>query len=34
MKVVHGETLSDLSIVEPIGDTLKPKLLDFKYGGE
>jgi hypothetical protein len=28
MKVIHGETLSDLSIVQPIGDTLKP------YGGE
>ena len=29
MKVAHGETRSNLSIVEPIGDILKPKFLDF-----
>lgn len=29
-KVSHGETTSDLSIVQPIGDTLKPKLI-FKH---
>jgi hypothetical protein len=34
MKVIHGETSSDLSIVQPIGDTLKPKLFEFKYNGE
>ena len=34
MKVIHGETSSDLSTVQPIGDTLKPKLLEFKYGSE
>lgn len=32
MKVKYGETSSDLSIVELIGDTLKPKILEFKYG--
>lgn len=29
MKVIHGEISCDLSIVEPIGDTLKPKLVNF-----
>lgn len=31
IKVPHGQTSSDLSFVEPIGDTMKPKLLDFTY---
>jgi len=31
MKVIHGETASDLSIVQPMGDTLKPKLMDYTY---
>ena len=31
MKVIHGETASDLSIVEPIGDILKPKFMGFNY---
>ena len=31
MKVIHGETSSNLSIVEPLGDTLKPKILTFNY---
>ena len=31
LKVHHGETSSDLSIVEPLGDILKPKFLTIKY---
>ena len=34
MKVQHGEMECDLSIIQPIGDILKPKLMEFKYGGE
>lgn len=29
MKVIHGETECDLSIVEPMGDILKPKFMEF-----
>lgn len=31
MKVAHGETTGDLSIVEPIGNKLDVKWIDFKY---
>jgi hypothetical protein len=31
MKVLHGHTSSDLKYVEPLGDTLKPKLFEWKY---
>jgi hypothetical protein len=30
-KILHGETESDLSIVEPLGDILKPNLLTYNY---
>ena len=34
IKVPNGETSCDLSIVEPLGDTLKPKFLTAKYESE
>lgn len=34
IKVRHGEIECDMFKIQPIGDTLKPKLMEFKYGGE
>lgn len=31
IKLRYGETSCDLSRVEPLGDTLSPKIFDFKY---
>jgi len=31
IKVIYGQTTSDLSIVEPIGNTLDPKILEYTY---
>jgi len=32
-KILHGETSSNLDIVQPLGDLLTPKDFDFKYSG-
>ncbi len=32
-KIRHGETISNLDIVQPLGDLLTPKDFDFKYSG-
>ena len=32
-KILHGETSSNLDIVQPLGDLLTPKDFSFKYGG-
>ena len=34
MKLKHGETSCNLSMVKPLDDLLKPKILDFKYKEE
>lgn len=31
LKVIHGETEANLSMVKPIGDTLTIKYFEFKY---
>lgn len=31
LKVLHGETMSDLSSIEPLGNTLKPKFFEYHY---
>lgn len=30
-KVIYGETCSNLNLIEPLGDLLKPKDFSFKY---
>ena len=32
LKIAYGETESDLSVVQPLGNIMEPKFFDFKYG--
>jgi hypothetical protein len=34
LKVIHGEVSTSLDKLEPLGDILEPKFLDFKYDNE
>jgi hypothetical protein len=34
MKVRHGEVSTSLDKLEPLGDILEPKFMDFKYDNE
>jgi len=31
IKVIHGDVSTTLDNLEPLGDTLEPKFIDFKY---
>lgn len=34
MKVIHGEVSTSLDKLEPLGDLLEPKFMDFNYDNE